>query len=145
MTTSPRSMLTLSAACTLALAWAAPVRAATAAAWTVYRSDSGALYASSGDGSVDAGYAVVREQRVLKLAAGTQDVILGDLPIHIDPEAIALGFPDGGARILSQRLLLAEGTSGALNGRRQRHPTPVLLPGKSHGWRSLVGCSPWGH
>ena len=23
-------------------------------------------------------------------------------------------------------------------------PTPVLLPGKSHGWRSLVGCSPWG-
>ena len=29
--------------------------------------------------------------------------------------------------------------------RRQWHPTPVLLPGKSHGWMSLVGCSPWGH
>ena len=28
--------------------------------------------------------------------------------------------------------------------RRQWHPTPVLLPGKFHGWRSLVGCSPWG-
>ena len=28
--------------------------------------------------------------------------------------------------------------------RRQWHPTPVLMPGKSHGWRSLVGCSPWG-
>ena len=28
--------------------------------------------------------------------------------------------------------------------RRQWHPTPVLLPGKSHGWSSLVGCSPWG-
>ena len=27
---------------------------------------------------------------------------------------------------------------------RRWHPTPVLLPGKSHGWRSLVGCSPWG-
>ena len=26
--------------------------------------------------------------------------------------------------------------------RRQWHPTPVLLPGKSHGQRSLVGCSP---
>ena len=26
--------------------------------------------------------------------------------------------------------------------RRQWHPTPVLLPGKSHGRRSLVGCSP---
>ena len=24
------------------------------------------------------------------------------------------------------------------------HPTPVLLPGKSHRQRSLVGCSPWG-
>ena len=29
-------------------------------------------------------------------------------------------------------------------GRRQWHPTPVLLPGKSHGRRRLGGCSPWG-
>ena len=28
--------------------------------------------------------------------------------------------------------------------RRQWHPTPVLSPGKSHGRRSLGGCSPWG-
>ena len=28
--------------------------------------------------------------------------------------------------------------------RKQWHPTPVFLPGKSHGWRSLEGCSPWG-
>ena len=27
--------------------------------------------------------------------------------------------------------------------RRQWHLTPVFLPGKSHGWGSLVGCSPW--
>ena len=27
--------------------------------------------------------------------------------------------------------------------RRQWHPTPVLSPGKSHGWRNLVGCGPW--
>ena len=32
----------------------------------------------------------------------------------------------------------------SIHWRRQWHPTPVLLPGKSHGWRSLVGCSPWG-
>ena len=31
-----------------------------------------------------------------------------------------------------------------VNWRRQWQPTPVLLPGKSHGWRSLVGCSLWG-
>ena len=29
--------------------------------------------------------------------------------------------------------------------RRQWHPTPVLLPAKSHGRGSLLGCSPWGH
>ena len=28
--------------------------------------------------------------------------------------------------------------------RRQWQPTPEFLPGKSHGQRSLVGCSPWG-
>ena len=28
--------------------------------------------------------------------------------------------------------------------RRQWNPTPVFSPGKSHGQRSLVGCSPWG-
>ena len=28
---------------------------------------------------------------------------------------------------------------------RRQWSTPVLLPGNSHGWRSLVGCSPWGH
>ena len=32
----------------------------------------------------------------------------------------------------------------ALGRRRQWHPTPVLLPGKSHGRRSLIGGSPWG-
>ena len=26
---------------------------------------------------------------------------------------------------------------------KQWHPTPILLPGKSHGWRNLVGCNPW--
>ena len=28
--------------------------------------------------------------------------------------------------------------------RSQCHLIPVLLPGKSHGWRILVDCSPWG-
>ena len=35
-------------------------------------------------------------------------------------------------------------TSMLLYWRRQWHPAPVLLPGKSHGWRSLVGYSPSG-
>ena len=32
----------------------------------------------------------------------------------------------------------------AIMGRRPWQSTPVLWPGKSHGQRSLVGCSPWG-
>ena len=28
---------------------------------------------------------------------------------------------------------------------KEMQPTPVLLPAESHGWRSLVGYSPWGH
>ena len=35
--------------------------------------------------------------------------------------------------------------SSSINWRRKWQPTPVLLPGKFHGWRSLVGYSPWGH
>ena len=35
--------------------------------------------------------------------------------------------------------------SSLFSWRRQWHTTAVLLPGESHGQRSLVGCSPWGH
>ena len=47
---------------------------------------------------------------------------------------------------LKQLLLHSSLTSCMLSHfrRRQWHPTPVLLPGKSHGQGSLVGCSPWG-
>ena len=34
---------------------------------------------------------------------------------------------------------------GKIPWRRAWTPTPVFLPGESHGQRSLVGCSPWGH
>ena len=34
-------------------------------------------------------------------------------------------------------------TTKRLTWRRQWHPTPVPLPGKSHGQKGLVGCSPW--
>ena len=46
-------------------------------------------------------------------------------------------------RLLSQNSSFSDGL-GVARERRQWHPTPVLLPVKSHGWRSLVGCSPWG-
>ena len=45
--------------------------------------------------------------------------------------------------IFSQCILLANWANLTCIPRRQWHPTPVLLPGKSHGQRSLIGCSPW--
>ena len=33
---------------------------------------------------------------------------------------------------------------GKISWRRKWQPTPVFLPGESHGWRSLIGYSPWG-
>ena len=44
----------------------------------------------------------------------------------------------------SRKLSIIFGFKITDNRRRRWHPTPVLLPGKSHGRRSLVGCSPWG-
>ena len=46
-------------------------------------------------------------------------------------------------------LCFTTGDKGVIPGRgskrrRQWQPTPVFLPGESHGRRSLVGCSPWG-
>ena len=34
---------------------------------------------------------------------------------------------------------------GKIPWRRKWQSIPVFLPGESHGWRSLVGYSPWGH
>ena len=43
-------------------------------------------------------------------------------------------------------VVVAESSNSSSNGTREAMaPTPALLPGESHGWRSLVGCSPWGH
>lgn len=116
MTTPIRTLYAVALACATALTGIAPVHAADTVQLTVYRSDDAALYASSGDGSVDGGYAVVHEQRALDLAAGTHDTVLGDLPRFLDPEALALDFPGGAARVISQQFLLGQGSSAALSG-----------------------------
>ena len=109
----PRRALAL--AC-LAACLAPAVQAADGTELTLYRSDSPALYSAAGDGSVGEGHAVVRERRTLQLKAGAQDVTLGDLPLYLDPEAIALGFANDQAKVVSQRLLLGQGNEAALAG-----------------------------
>ena len=56
-------------------------------------------------------------------------------------KTIALTRRTSVGKVMSRLLIL----SRFVIGRRQWQPTPVLLPGKSHGWRNLVGWSPWGH
>ena len=108
-----RNVLTIAIAtlCSISSAWAAD-----GASITLYRSDSPALYASSGDGNANDGYAVVRERRSITLQPGVHDVVLGDLPNHLDAEAMALGFPGDEAKVISQRLLLGQGPNAALTG-----------------------------
>ena len=48
-------------------------------------------------------------------------------------------------RSLGQEDPLEKGMATHSSWRRKWQPTPVLLPRKFHGWRSLVGYSPWGH
>ena len=70
---------------------------------------------------------------------------LHTLRLHTDPNT---WLPHATLTTPTSLLLLAElkqfCTPKRQLRRRQWHPTPVLLPGKSHGQRSLVRCSPWG-
>ena len=63
-----------------------------------------------------------------------------NLPAMQENQVQSLDWEDPFESMGSQRV----GHNYATDWRRQWHPTPVLLPGKSHGQRSLVGCSPWG-
>ena len=61
-----------------------------------------------------------------------------------------MGFPGGSDGSLSvcnagdPGSIPGLGTSPGEERRRRWHPTPLLLPGKSHGRQSLVGYYPWG-
>ena len=58
-----------------------------------------------------------------------------------------MGFPGGSEVKASAWNAGGRGSipgSGRSPGEGKWHPTPILLPGESHGGRSLVGYSPWG-
>ena len=134
-----RTPLTL--AITTAVALAAPLAtAADGPDLTLYRSDSAALF-SAGEGAVNEGYAVVHEQRRLQLTAGTHDVVIGNLPDYLDPEAVALTF-SGKARVLSQRLLLPRGQNGTLTGHIGKQITVLGASGQplAQGTLARVGA-----
>jgi hypothetical protein len=134
----PRTLLSLA----LAAAVVAPAAlAADGADLTVYRSDSAALFSAGADGAVNDGYAVVHEQRHLQLTAGTHDMVIGNLPDYLDPEAVALSFGSN-AQVLSQRLLLPHGQNGTLTGHIGKQVTVLGASGKplAQGTLARVGA-----
>lgn len=82
---------------------------------TLYHSTDDNLF-HAGHGALDSGYAVIHEQREVGYAKGVQDITLGNLPDYLDPEAVVLRFHTDTVRVLSQRLLLAQGSNGSLIG-----------------------------
>ena len=68
---------------------------------------------------------------------------LDSLVFNLDQLQIVTGFLGFSIPIFSTKVFF--GSTSTLLWRRQWQPTPVLLTGKSHGQRSLVGCSPRGH
>ena len=56
-----------------------------------------------------------------------------------------LGGSDGKESVFDAGDLGSVPRSGRFPWRRAWKPTPIFLPGESHGQRRLAGCSPWGH
>ncbi len=92
----------------------AGVAAAESPALTIYRADGDALF-ENGDASSE-GYAIVHEQRALKLSGGQQALVIDGLPATLDPEAVSLDL-GAGTRVLAQRVL-STGDGGTLAAHR---------------------------
>ena len=65
----------------------------------------------------------------------------------INSAAMNIGVHVSVSILVSSVCMPRSGISGSYGSSRGRQwkPTPVIWPGKSHGWRGLVGCRPWGH
>jgi hypothetical protein len=89
--------------------------AADHASLTIYHADNDGLFSGTSQGTLDAGHALVHEQRTLDLQAGNHQVRIGGLPATLDPEAVAIALGSN-ASVLGQRVVLATSTNGALDG-----------------------------
>ena len=72
------------------------------------------------------------------------------LSLGIVKGTLHMGFPSGASgkepacQCMRQKRCGFNPWVSKIPWRRTWPPSPVLLPGESHGWRSLVGYTPWG-
>ncbi|MBB3225466.1 hypothetical protein FHW69_000056 [Luteibacter sp. Sphag1AF] len=108
-----RRLLTLAVASAVAL----PALAAEPpVSITLYRADGDSLFQTTGEAFSSDGYAVVHERRDFDLRSGVQDLTVDGLPAALDSEAMSLRFPGKNTSVVSQRLLLGQGYTGAVAG-----------------------------
>ncbi|MDQ2972332.1 MAG: DUF4139 domain-containing protein [Pseudomonadota bacterium] len=115
--------LSASAACAGSSGNALPTHASgnANAALTIYHADDDSLFSGDAQGNVDAGRAVVHEQRQVDVQSGRHTLRIGGLPASIDPEAVTVGFGNG-AQVLGRRIVLARGNAdNALAGHIGEH------------------------
>ncbi|MEO6968402.1 MAG: DUF4139 domain-containing protein [Rhodanobacteraceae bacterium] len=88
---------------------------------TIYHADDDSLFSGDAQGNIDAGHAVVHEQRQVDVASGRHTLRIGGLPASIDPEAVTVGFGNG-VQVLGRRIVLARGNAdSALAGHIGEH------------------------
>ena len=83
-----------------------------------------------------------------KLIIGMGEARAGPGPCELRPNSELLGkpqWPKGWRICLQCRRPRFDPWVEKIPWRRKWQPTPVFLPGKSHGQRRLTGYSPWGH
>ena len=127
-----RSHLPVVAAIMLATA-SAGAAAAGNPALTVYRADGDTLFENGGTSGE--GYAIVHEQRALKLTGGQQALVIDGLPATLDAEAVSLDL-GAGTRVLAQRVL-STGDGGTLAAHRGETVLIGLRSGSAGG--TLLG------
>lgn len=113
--------------------------AADHASLTIYHADNDALFSGASQGTLDAGHALVHEQRTLNLQAGNHQVRIGGLPATLDPEAVAIALGSN-ASVLGQRVVLSNASAtGALDGAIGSHVDVQSSGGALSG--ELLGAS----
>src|SRR5579885_413006 len=86
------------------------------AALTIYHADNDALFSGDAQDALDAGRAVVHEQRRIEVQSGRHTLRVGGLPASVDPEAVAVNFGNG-VDVLGRRIVLTRGSAdSALSG-----------------------------